>query len=133
LKYWTGTEYLGLGVAAYSFLRDGKSQRFGNTRNLDEYRLRVSAGTRPVAQQEILTNEDEHEEYIMLRLRLAKGISFADYTAHFGHEFTDKFADAIRICGEAGLIRQTQQGITPTVKGFDLQNTLIGEFLKSIQ
>ena len=132
LKYWTGGEYLGLGVAAHSFLRDGQPVRFGNTRDLDEYLLLAGDGERPIVQSETLTKEDERVEYIMLRLRLRQGISFADYAARFERSFPNDFADALGACQKAGLIGQTAQGIFPTLRGFDLQNALIGTFLERL-
>lgn len=132
LKYWTGGEFLGLGAAAYSFLRGDAPVRFGNTRGMDEYIRMVKDGRRPVAQQETLTPDDERAEYVMLRMRLKRGIAFADYAARFGRSFEGDFADALRSCEMAGLIEQTHAGIAPTIKGFDLQNALIGMLLESL-
>jgi len=125
LKYWTGGEYLGLGAAAHSFLRGDAPVRFGNMRDMDEYIRMVKDGRRPVAQQETLTPDDERAEYVMLRMRLKRGIAFADYAARFGRSFEDDFADALLGCEKAGLIERTHAGISPTIKGFDLQNALI--------
>ena len=130
LKYWMGEEYLGLGVAAYSCLSGEKPVRFGNTRGLDEYIWLVDSGEKPVSETETLSDKDAREEYVMLRLRLKTGIRFDDYEARFGHNFRSDFENAIRVCQKAGLIEQNTQGIIPTVKGFDLQNVLIGEFLE---
>ena len=132
LKYWTGGEYLGLGVAAHSYLRGDLPVRFGNTRDMDEYIRMVKDGRRPVVQQEALTPDDERAEYVMLRMRLKQGIAFADYAARFGRSFEDDFADALRGCEKAGLIERTAQGIAPATKGFDLQNALIGMLLERL-
>jgi oxygen-independent coproporphyrinogen-3 oxidase len=59
LKYWIGGEYIGLGVAAHSFLRNDPPIRFGNARRLDEYLSMVGSGIRPVAQREVLSPDDE--------------------------------------------------------------------------
>ena len=65
----------------------------------------------------------------MLRMRLKQGIAFADYAARFGRSFQGDFTDALRDCEKAGLIERTEAGIAPTIKGFDLQNALIGMLL----
>jgi len=132
MKYWTGGEYLGLGAAAHSFPRGDAPVRFGNTRDMDEYIRMVKDGRRPVAQQETLTPDDERAEYVMLHMRLKRGIAFADYAARFGRSFEDDFADALCSCEKAGLIEQTEEGIAPTIKGFDLQNALIGMLLERL-
>jgi len=130
LKYWTGAEYLGLGVAAHSFL-DG-TRRFSNTEDLSEYLRRVETGERPVARTETLDEKDTLAEYLMLRLRLASGIDATDFSARFGGDFWTRFAQPIGRVQAAGLIRRSAQGVEPTLRGFDLQNTLIGEFMKNI-
>jgi oxygen-independent coproporphyrinogen-3 oxidase len=132
LKYWTGGEYLGLGIAAHSYLADATKTRHANTQRLEDYILRVEEGMKPVSQLDELTPEDELTEYLMLRLRLAKGIDETDYTQRFHEEFFCRFADSIQIVKNAGLISVDAMGIRPTLKGFDLQNTLIGEFIKKI-
>jgi len=132
LKYWTGGEYLGLGVAAHSYLCGAAKTRHANTENLDEYLSVVGGGGKPIAQAEVLTPEDEHLEYLMLRLRLAQGIGAADYQKRFGGDFFRQFAEPIKTAEKAGLIVADKQGIRPTLKGFDLQNALIGEFIKKL-
>ncbi len=132
LKYWTGAEYLGLGVAAHSMLREGSMRRFGNVRGIDEYARLIRERVQPITQQEMLTDQDEKAEYIMLRLRLNEGIIFADYFEKFGSNFIEEFDKSVRFCTKAGLIVLTENGIAPTVKGFDLQNSLIGKFLNDL-
>jgi oxygen-independent coproporphyrinogen-3 oxidase len=132
LKYWMGGEYLGLGVAAHSCLRDGITTRQSNAESLDEYLRCTGAGERPVAQEDTLSPGDERTEYLMLRLRLAAGIEAADYTAHFQDDFFKRFEAAIDATQYAGLILANSAGVRPTLKGFDLQNALIGTFLECL-
>ena len=89
-------------------------------------------GKKPVANTEMLTEEDELTEYLMLRLRLEKGINVVEYQARFGKDFFEQFAQPIAAAVNAGLITNDAAGIRPTIKGFDLQNALIGEFIKII-
>jgi oxygen-independent coproporphyrinogen-3 oxidase len=132
LKYWTGGEYLGLGVAAHSYLCGAQKTRHANTESLEEYLWRVEQGERPVANIDMLTEADVLTEYLMLRLRLARGINADDYAQRFGGDFFSRFAEAIETAQKAGLIAVDTQGIRPMLKGFDLQNTLIGEFIKKL-
>ena len=127
LTYWTGGEYLGLGVAAHSFIGDC---RFANSEDIDAYIEKASSGQKPIASKTMLGDDDRQEEYLMLRLRLAEGIRFEDYQKRFHTDFLTTFAHAVAQMQAAGLIETNAKGIRPTLKGFDLQNTLIGEFLK---
>jgi oxygen-independent coproporphyrinogen-3 oxidase len=71
-------------------------------------------------------------EYIMLRLRLRQGISFADFSRCFGKDFMNSFQSAVEKTSHAGVITTDSEGIRPTLKGFALQNALIGEYIKKL-
>ena len=132
LKYWMGEEYLGLGIAAYSYLKEGGGRRFGNTSAFDDYFQCISARKRPTCEDDWLTQNDQIIEYIMLRLRLNNGIDFDDYRRRFSGDLINDFADAVECAQNAGLIIADDKGIRPTLKGFDLQNALIGEFINKL-
>ncbi len=132
LKYWTGAEYLGLGVAAHSMLKIGYPVRFGNVKKLRQYFRMVGDGDKPVSESETLSVQDEKEEYIMLRLRLTDGIDFSEYNMQFNESFGEVFDEPVSYCEKAGLIFRTSKGIAPTKKGFDLQNSLIRKFINNI-
>lgn len=66
MNYWQHGSYLGLGLAAHSFL---ENTRFSNTENLDEY-LKGNCNQ----QAEILTKKQLKQEKIMLALRTKVGL-----------------------------------------------------------
>lgn len=83
--YWDGTPYLGLGPGAHSY--DGGRIRRANPPHLQEYIKNFLAAEPSVFyEQETLDDEELHEEYIMTRLRRARGIDLADYARRFGEE-----------------------------------------------
>lgn len=131
LKYWTGKDYLGLGVAAHSYLRED-SHRFGNVSKVDDYFQSIDDNRKPIGENIYLSKTDEIFEYIMLRLRLMEGIDFEDYRHRFKADFMTCFHGAVKKTISAGLIVFDESGIRPTLKGYDLQNALIGEYLKKI-
>lgn len=132
LKYWTGGDYLGLGVAAHSYLSDGMKVRHANTESLEEYIHLTTEGLKPAVGTEVQTEADDLTEYLMLRLRLARGIDASDYKERFGKNFFTQFEKPIAIAFNAKLVEKDEAGIRPTLKGFDLQNALICEFIKII-
>jgi oxygen-independent coproporphyrinogen-3 oxidase len=132
LKYWLGEEYLGLGVAAYSYLKEEGGHRFGNVSSIDSYLQCIVDKKRPTSEDVYLTETDQVIEYIMLRLRLKHGIDYKDYRRSFGSDFFSDFGNAIETAQNTGLITADSKEIRPTLKGFDLQNTLIGEFIKKL-
>ena len=132
LKYWTGGDYLGLGVAAHSYSCSETKTRHSNTESLEEYLCIVKNGVKPAAHTDVLTETDELTEYLMLHLRLANGIDADGYARRFGEDFLSRFAEPIKTAQNAELIAIDAHGIKPTLKGFDLQNVLIGEFIKKL-
>jgi len=69
--YWNHTEFLGIGVSAWSFI---KKKRFGNTKNIEEYLNKIKKGIKPILFEENLSKEDIKKEEIILGLRTAEGI-----------------------------------------------------------
>lgn len=128
IKYWTGAEYLGLGCAAHSLI---DNVRFSNIESIDGYLKAVGNGCSPIAAKKRIEHAERECEYIMLRLRLATGIDFKDYSSRFNKDFALQYKKAIDITKSAGLIHIDKKSIRPTIKGFDLQNALICEFIKN--
>jgi len=122
LKYWRDEEYLGFGVAAYSYF---EGVRFGNTCSLEDY----IKGELRLGSKEIISKEDETFEYAMLRLRLTEGICDADYTERFGKSFFDGRKDKIDRYINIGLIRYEDGRIFFTDDGFYLSNAILSDIL----
>jgi oxygen-independent coproporphyrinogen-3 oxidase len=84
--YWTGGEYLGLGVSAHSFrrLQDGAGERLANPRATAAYlRLRWEASPAPDF-QETLPREALAREALWLGLRQIDGLSRRRFAAQHG-------------------------------------------------
>lgn len=79
--YWTMGEYLGVGVAAHSYL-DGT--RFANTSNIDEYVSQLEDNKSVVTEKEKLTLAEQKNEVVMLSLRTSKGINIDAFNRQFG-------------------------------------------------
>lgn len=132
LKYWTGGEYLGLGAAAHSYIFENEKYRLSNITNLDDYITAIKNRKKPAIERYFLNLNDEKTEYIMLRLRLKRGIVFNEYNSIFNGNFLEEFKKPIAYALNSGLITCDESGIYPTLLGFDLQNFLITEFIKLI-
>lgn len=73
LGYWRGEEYLGLGCAAYGFVREGRGgTRYRNTIAPEAYQLGTEGETTEALDAQALLRER-----IMLGLRLATGLDLA--------------------------------------------------------
>ena len=79
-----------------------------------------------------MSARDQLFEYIMLSLRLERGIVFEEFRARFGFSFEKRFSKEITQATTQGLARIDGQAFHPTIRGFDLQNFLIGLFLNKL-
>ena len=121
LKYWRDEEYIGVGLAAYSYF---ESKRFGNTRILSDYISGVS-----VVDSEDIDRDANMYEYAMMHLRLREGISLPEYERIFGVSFLDGREGLIKEYTSLGLVECTENRISLTESGFYVSNTLLANLL----
>ena len=81
--YWFGKLYLGIGPSAHSF--DG-SRRKWNVSNNTKYIKSLEKGDLPF-EEEVLSEADRYNEYVMTRLRTMWGIDLAEVEEMFGSKF----------------------------------------------
>ena len=85
LVYWNNEEYYAIGIGASSYV-DG--YRYTCGRNLTDY-------IKGIINKEKFAVEKE-KEYIMLKLRLDKGINLIEYKSIFCDDFLVKYGSVIR-------------------------------------
>jgi oxygen-independent coproporphyrinogen-3 oxidase len=116
-RYWTGGEYLGIGVAAYSYFN---GQRFGNSRDLDGF-LR---GEDITEERYTVTKTDEINEYVMLSLRLSEGLSLEKYKKLTGEELILKYP-CVNDFLMGGYMTLEGDRLCFTDEGFFISNTIL--------
>ncbi|MBK9381648.1 MAG: radical SAM family heme chaperone HemW [Chitinophagaceae bacterium] len=75
-SYWSGKKYLGIGPSAHSF---NKTTRQWNIANNNIYIESINKGEIPF-EKEVLTREQQLNEYIMIALRTSEGIDLGSLT-----------------------------------------------------
>ena len=93
LNYWKRGEYIGVGIAASSFMR---GKRFTNTFDLDECMKCIISGFYPAVTSEDVSEEDAKFEYVMLALRTKYGLSLSEYKEKFASSLGDDFPNALK-------------------------------------
>ena len=126
LAYWKRTPYLGLGVAAHSFL---DNQRIANTSDLDEYLSCLSDGRLPPQSTEVIYKSTALSEAIILGLRLNNGVSADDIKAQFGIDLHSRFTNEIAECASLGLLEEQGGYLRLTPRGRLLGNEVFMRFL----
>lgn len=127
--YWKRDGYLGLGVAAHSFLREGNGIRFNNPGTLEEYRRAVTAGQLSRINELKLTQDDAMEEYLFLGLRLAAGVNLHDFEREFGRSVSSVYGSAADDLVTAGLLVKKDNILALTLRGMLLSNQVFSSFL----
>lgn len=111
--YWLGKKYLGIGPSAHSY--DGISRSW-NIANNSIYLKTLEENNLP-SEQEILTETDQYNEYVMTGLRTIWGISLERIQNEFGEKYlvyllkqAQKFLADELLSVENNVLRTTQKG-----------------------
>lgn len=129
LKYWTCMEYLGLGCAAHSYFMN---TRFSFIRDIDTFinAIEFSDNDDKITDENYTISPNERVgEYIMLSLRLCRGINIVEFNRRFGLDFEKMYADLLPAYCENGFMKHTPTGYAFTVKGMYVSNYILSSML----
>ncbi len=117
LVYWMCEDYIGFGPTAHSCVN---KQRYSVKKGVNSYIKGVQ-----YVNEGKLTNDD----YIMLALRLTKGINLKWLKAEHNIELTKKQTEFCNMLKNNGLANFNKDSLSLTVKGMLIQNTILCELL----
>ena len=99
-SYWKNTPYLGIGPSAHSY--NGISRQWNVSSNA-AYTKAIQLNEIP-AEVEILTLQNQYNEYIMTGLRTQWGVSTEYIKSHFGENYLSDFLLQIHEHVESGAV-----------------------------
>lgn len=121
--YWTGKEYVGVGLGASSYIG---FQRFHKTRRLKDY----LGGDFGPYEAETLTERMRMEEFMFLGLRMIKGISIKRFRELFSKDIFEVYGRQLETLFSEKLLAQTDaDSICLTKRGLDIGNYVFEQFL----
>lgn len=129
IGYWTGEEYLGLGLGAASYV-DG--WRFSNTGDMERYLAAGRAEMCKAAFYENVTRTTEQsrmEEFMFLGLRMVRGVPEGEFARRFGKAMDEVYGPVLRQMEELGLMEKDGAFWRLTERGIDVSNGVMAEFL----
>lgn len=126
LGYWERKEYLGLGLGASSLLNE---TRFHNTENMEKYLANAGKEAMLWEDEEVLTIQEQMEEFVFLGLRKMEGIKETDFEEDFGTSIWDCYGENLRRVMEEGLLIKDNGYLRLTKKGIDVCNYVFAEIL----
>ncbi|WP_352419843.1 radical SAM family heme chaperone HemW [Proteiniborus sp.] len=124
--YWKCEPYIGLGLSAHSYF---KSNRYGNTENMNFYFEQVSNKRLAIEEKEFIEKDMEMAEYLILGLRLIEGINFKSFEDKFNINIKEVYGKTINKFIKEGLLEESKGNIKLTLKGLDLCNIVFMEIL----
>ncbi len=147
LKYWNCEEYLGLGCAAHSYFG---GRRFSFKRDLPLYMDTMEAdmtGCGAISDEDVsvtpeylrssgildecyeIRPNERVGEYVMLRLRLADGISCTDFERRFGLNFGALYGRRLSLYIDNGFMTFDGERYAFTPKGMFVSNAILSALL----
>lgn len=123
LNYWDEGRYFAFGASASGFIGD---VRYTNPYDITDYiatpidRL-LSAGDK-------LTQDDQANEYAMLRLRLTDGVDLAEFRSRYNADFLTFFPNAERLVNQGFIVLSGNRAYVPTDK-FYVVNSILSDLL----
>lgn len=129
LRYWNNEKYLGFGVAAHSYFA---GQRYAYVDDIELYMLEME---HPTDMSRILsecTDIDvftKESEYVMLRMRLFRGVDLAEYRSEFGEDFVKKYGEKLSRYVNGGFVTLDARHCAFTLKGMYVSNYILSEIL----
>lgn len=111
-SYWENKNYIGIGPSAHSYIDGMRSYVVSNNKQYIEKLRQVGS----VRTNELLSRENQFNEYIMTRLRTKEGINLTDLNHRFD-TYIDKIQDQIdhhlekgNLVSDGNLLQLTHQG-----------------------
>jgi len=130
-KYWTGEDYVGIGVASHSLV---KNERYHSYENLEDYIKYYNITQNgesvivPSTQKldcEVLNESDKREEKIMLSLRTMEGLNLKDFEKQFSENLLESKKSELEELKNLNLVVVKDDCIKLTDEGFHLLNQVI--------
>ena len=122
---WKQKEYVGFGIAAHSYLN---GQRYSNTSDLNIY-MNCNDFECIKEIDEIQSKQDKMNEFVMLGLRMIKGIDIAEFEAKFKVRFEETYSEQIQRLINEELVELKDNRFYLSSKGIDFANIVWSEFI----
>ena len=122
IGYWQRTPYLGFGTGAATLFEE---KRYTNPPDIETYRISFDNKFHG----EMLSREEQMEEFMFLGLRMMRGISKTAFHEMFGKEIENVYGEQICKLKDIKLLEEKADRIYLTEKGIDVSNAVFVEFM----
>ncbi len=126
IGYWQRKEYLGIGLGASSLI---KKTRFRHISDLQKYVTSAGDVLQICEEKELLTVQDEMEEFMFLGLRMMCGVRKSEFFRMFGIRLEEIFEKPLNRMEKNNLLEINGDVIRLTKRGIDISNYVFEQFL----
>lgn len=124
-SYWQRTDYIGLGLGASSLIQN---TRFCATNDLSYY-IDHSTTNEIYKDIEVLTKQQQIEEFMFLGLRMIKGINKIKFQEEFGKSLEEVYSSVLKKLKSLHLLEECNEYLYLTKRGIEVSNFVLSEFL----
>ena len=139
--YWRRGDYAGFGLGASSMVQNVRwknpngqadyaacveKMEKSSLQGMDFAEMLRQTGRREV---QILTTQEQMEEFMFLGLRLTEGVDLQDFQRYFGKTAEEVYGEQIRSFEKQGLLKREGRRLRLTPRGVDVSNAVFSAFL----
>ncbi len=125
-RYWKSGDYIGFGPGAASFIN---GELYSYTKDLYGFISKPTDYFSNVEKSEKLTLDQQATQYIMLGLRLARGVEAKEYKLRFGRDLEEDYGEKIQKYIDLKYAKRTDKGFRLTRAGLLVSNTILSDIL----
>jgi oxygen-independent coproporphyrinogen-3 oxidase len=124
--YWRNDAYYGFGAGAHGYVQ---GQRHANVKSIREYMTHCERGQLPISEQYTVSHQEQMENFMILGLRLMRGVSRAVFSQRYQQSLDQVFGDVIDRLLEKELLASEDDRLYLTEKGILFGNEVFASFL----
>jgi len=125
-RYWRLKPYVGLGAGAHSF--DG-CRRWSNETAPEVYQDKLARAASPIADLQVLTFEEQLEEFFFLGLRMRQGVDLTTARQRWGRDRVALWEPRIRALAADGWLEANAGRVRLAEHAYLVSNEVFQEFL----
>lgn len=125
MMYWRNQSYYGIGAGAHGYM---DRVRHINAKGIQEYIDAAKKGL-PITETTVISENEAMEDFMMVGLRMLRGVARDDFRAQFGKELEDVFHPILERLMKQGLLKATDCGYRLTKQGLIYGNDVFAAFI----
>jgi oxygen-independent coproporphyrinogen-3 oxidase len=126
IMYWHNQSYYGLGAGAHGYMLQ---KRHVNVKAIQPYIDAVKSGLPRSEEEHEVSSEEAMEDFMMVGLRMLRGVNNTDFIAQFGVPMESVFGEILEKLTKKKLLTAFEGGYRLSEQGILLGNEVFAEFI----